>query len=68
VPYASRGAPPSVRTDPAWTLECGAERADVLVEEAEVLAGAFVPGPALCLGVAPPAAGGPARRAGARLR
>ncbi len=62
VPYASRDAPPSVRTDPAWRLECEGERAELVVRESEVRAGARVVGPPLCLGTAAPASDDPQAR------
>ena len=48
--YSNRGAPPSVRTAPAWELACGDERAQLVVEESQVRSGAALAGPPLCLG------------------
>ena len=50
LPYSNRGAPPSVRTAPAWELACGDERALLVVEESQVRSGAELAGPPLCLG------------------
>jgi asparagine N-glycosylation enzyme membrane subunit Stt3 len=50
LPYSNRGAPPSVRTAPAWELACDGEQATLVVEEAQVRGGASLEGPPLCLG------------------
>jgi len=50
LPYSNRGAPPSVRTAPAWELACAGEEATLVVDEAQVRGGAALEGPPLCLG------------------
>jgi dolichyl-diphosphooligosaccharide--protein glycosyltransferase len=66
--YATRGAPPSVRTAPAWELSCESERAELVVDEASVRSGASLAGPPLCVGSDPmgPGAGGAGGAAGLR--
>ena len=48
LPYANRGAPPSVRPARAWELVCEGERAELVIAEAQVRSGASVAGPSLC--------------------
>ncbi len=50
LPYANRGAPPSVRTAPAWEIACGGDRASLVVDEPQVRSGAALAGPPLCPG------------------
>jgi asparagine N-glycosylation enzyme membrane subunit Stt3 len=68
LPYSNRGAPPSVRTAPAWELSCENERAALVIEERQVRSGAALAGPTLCLGRGPagPDAGGADRATGPR--
>jgi dolichyl-diphosphooligosaccharide--protein glycosyltransferase len=49
LPYANRGAPPSVRVGPAYALACDGEHAQLVLREREVRRGATLAGPALCL-------------------
>jgi dolichyl-diphosphooligosaccharide--protein glycosyltransferase len=48
LPYANRGAPPSVRVAPQTSLACDGETAALVVDEASVRAGARLAGPTLC--------------------
>ena len=58
LPYANRGAPPSVRVATETLLACDGEAAAVVVDEAAVRGGALLEGPALCVAreAAPPPA------------
>ena len=60
VPYATRGAPPSVRAQGEYRLACDGEEREIAVDEEQVRAGARIEAPALCLPAPEPAGSEPA--------
>lgn len=50
VPYSTQGGPGWIEVDPAYRLECGDEQQLVRVDESDVMEGARVEGPRLCVG------------------
>jgi dolichyl-diphosphooligosaccharide--protein glycosyltransferase len=48
LPYATRGAPPSVRTHASYTVSCWRDSKPLVVDETAVRAGSEIAGPDLC--------------------
>ncbi len=50
VPHSTQGGPPWVEVDPAYRLECDDQQQFVREDESDVMEGARVEGPRLCVG------------------